>query len=36
VIIMLTVLALAWAVLRSLRSRWDESRVTRQQRQAPD
>ena len=36
VIIMLTVLALAWAVLRSLRSRRDESRVTRPQRQAPD
>jgi apolipoprotein N-acyltransferase len=36
VIIMLTVLALAWAVLRSLRSRRDESRATRQQRQAPD
>jgi apolipoprotein N-acyltransferase len=30
VIIMLTVLALAWAVLRSLRSRRDESRATRQ------
>ena len=36
VIIMLTVLALAWAVLRSLRSRRDESRATRQQRQAPE
>jgi len=36
VIIMLTVLALAWAVLRALRSRRDEPGVTRQGRQASE